>query len=866
MQHSNFAAHLSAVAGTASPRELHTSIMPRPFLTALVDAGAAAPLCIIRGPLNSGKSVALQQWSQTTDRVLLWLHLNQATHTPEQFWLKMRHAIGTHLNVATELQHDEEFKNDPALYLSAMVSTSGPFTLILENYRWAHGTGVEPGILELLGHAPQLSIIVVTRLSLSVERQQLSSEVKFQVIGPADLQFSAEEAATYHAGTPLEQISAELNEQLQGVPILHQAARGATATTRTRSLPLLEDIVQQVANLLEPDLVHSLVEFGTDGTSEFIATTLPLVNFDVELAQLVAPDSAVPDMIQKLAETGLLSSVEDARGIRFSYPPLVKRTYGVHLGAEIESAKKTTLTTAAGLEFARNAHELAFVYAVQNGEFRWASSMMIRSGLDLLVEGNSGFAAALKSIPHTQLAKYPVLALALGLMFNVGKTTRTRGLEYFALALASSKIQGRGLPTEERLALGLTQALALRLTGQFKLAATTARASLKVLSELSLVDRDGLSLFESVALSHWGLCLLFTGDYTGATRALHLSVSSAQRFDSDQPAFFSVSLLAYIHALEGDLDIAEEFASAAQQMSPNMPAIDLYQRTPLHMALALIELGRLNPDGAARHIKPVMSEASTSEFWGQLRIIEARIDLLRGHAGVALARLDTATARRKDLPALNPLDGAVLSVVRAELLLASRNASGAMSALATLPARSSAGKVAKARISLSMHRPEEVVELLGGPLPADTAQLALTAQILLTVALLHLQPLESARADVERISGTLSVLPTLWPLAMLTQGDLELLQDSTRRLGIPCPSLKEVREGVFPDSLSMIELTPREASILATLVTTEDRADIARLHFVSLNTVKSQLRTLYKKLNVSSREEALLVAHREHLL
>ncbi|MBP2413796.1 DNA-binding CsgD family transcriptional regulator [Arthrobacter stackebrandtii] len=82
---------------------------------------------------------------------------------------------------------------------------------------------------------------------------------------------------------------------------------------------------------------------------------------------------------------------------------------------------------------------------------------------------------------------------------------------------------------------------------------------------------------------------------------------------------------------------------------------------------------------------------------------------------------------------------------------------------------------------------------------------------------------------------------------------------------MPWPEAPAPLHGLLPHSLSLISLTPREQLILATLSVTGDRAKIARNHFVSLNTVKSQLRSLYKKLGVTSREEALLVAHREHL-
>lgn len=61
----------------------------------------------------------------------------------------------------------------------------------------------------------------------------------------------------------------------------------------------------------------------------------------------------------------------------------------------------------------------------------------------------------------------------------------------------------------------------------------------------------------------------------------------------------------------------------------------------------MIEIGELLSDAATTHFNNVISEATTSDFWGRLRSIEAQIESLRGHSGVATARLDLAMAKPK---------------------------------------------------------------------------------------------------------------------------------------------------------------------------------------------------------------------------
>jgi DNA-binding CsgD family transcriptional regulator len=61
-------------------------------------------------------------------------------------------------------------------------------------------------------------------------------------------------------------------------------------------------------------------------------------------------------------------------------------------------------------------------------------------------------------------------------------------------------------------------------------------------------------------------------------------------------------------------------------------------------------------------------------------------------------------------------------------------------------------------------------------------------------------------------------------------------------------------------------LSPREREVLAELARGSTYADIAAALFVSENTVKTHVSSLYGKLAVSRRSEALAVARSQHLL
>lgn len=865
------AALVSRPARQSNPR----TQINRPRVTALIDAGAAAALCIVHGPRDCGKSVALSQWAATTERDVRWLNLTEDSAQPQQFWQQLHAALQSKFQAfftepdpaGPPLSAGATESSSPAHWLAAQLSGSAPFTLVVEDFHHVQASSVQQGLLEMLEQAPHMSMMVATRSTLEVERGYAASTTDFEVIGSEELKFTSAEARAFHAGTVLETVSGELNERLYGSPVLHRSARNVALGPRGRSTNLVDYIVHQVTATLHQQLASGQQLAKDRGWGRFVAATLPLLHFDVALARAVSPGcDQVESLIRNLIESGTLHATTINGTLRYSYPPIVVGMLGPLLADELAETRDHTLATAAAFEFARGEYLPAFSYAVANNDYRFSASMLLESGLKLLSDHESEFAVALKTIPHTQIAKYPLLSLALALVYNADKRTRLKGAEYFALALASSVSLGRVLPPEERLAMRMAQAVALRLTGQFKQAAAASRASLRNRSELPLEDRDRIAAFESFALAQWGHSLVFTGDFPSATTALHWAISTAPATGSDQALFFATSLLAYRYALDDDLATAAEFAESALKILPTVLALGRSQQTPLFMTLAMIELGRLQPSAASEHLDKVIFEASTSEFWGRLRIIEAQIDLLRGQSGIATGRLDAALANKRELPALNPVDASALTAVRSALLLSRGNASGAAALLSKPSAKGAPAKIARARLSLSLGRPAEVVEILSSMSNQTTSLHALDALVLMTVARLHLQDAATVHADIEQISGAVTALRNQWPLAMLPEPALKLLKSAWQELGVPAPEAPAPSEALIPAALSRISLTPREASILATLATTSDRSEIARIHFVSPNTIKSQLRTLYKKLGVGSRKDALLVANQEHLL
>jgi LuxR family maltose regulon positive regulatory protein len=99
---------------------------------------------------------------------------------------------------------------------------------------------------------------------------------------------------------------------------------------------------------------------------------------------------------------------------------------------------------------------------------------------------------------------------------------------------------------------------------------------------------------------------------------------------------------------------------------------------------------------------------------------------------------------------------------------------------------------------------------------------------------------------------------TLAAFTVLDDDDLDLLLETAAGTAQynEIAAIREQRRP-YPSGITLIALTAREQLLARALGTTASRQQIADQLCVSLNTIKAQLLTLYRKLGVATREQAL---------
>ena len=321
-----------------------------------------------------------------------------------------------------------------------------------------------------------------------------------------------------------------------------------------------------------------------------------------------------------------------------------------------------------------------------------------------------------------------------------------------------------------------------------------------------------------LALARWE-----AGRLAEAAEAAEAAKAAAQRLGFEQH-FFALNYLRVLAGLaleRGDLVTAERVAEQALSTAE--------QRRPISEFLILLDLAEI--------------WAARGQIREALAGIEAARDVLPGAAPPLLNRADE----------LETLFRLSLGDLRFPCELASR-----------LPA--ARGSLLRARTALATGDQRAAVEYLRSPSPGDlTPRRALVRQILLAAAAIERDDpmtagmlgsvLETGRRE-GFLNTIVSTAPqvTSWLVAHATQ----MRQDPfLEKLIFTALEVRATQpDGTRPRPAFTTSLSAAELRILK-LLPTSTYLQIAATLYISRNTVKSELRSIYQKLGASSRAEAI---------
>jgi len=472
----------------------------------------------------------------------------------------------------------------------------------------------------------------------------------------------------------------------------------------------------------------------------------------------------------------------------------------------------------------------------------------------------------LEQVPPSALRTKPLIAMELGIAYNKLRYHRLRAVRYFVMAVRAARSSGRTeLDPIDRLLIRAAESGAFRLLGRTVASVNAARAASRIAEDLTVDERAAVRDLPRV-YAVIGVSLLYGGF---PEEALDAGARGLAEAPTTVPSngFGALALLTGIHTANGDLPDALEHLEYARRgpwtdAQRNGYSGSLYRVAEAVVALEAFDVERAR-DGL-RSLRALTTGRHANEHWATIASTAAMIDLVDGNAAKGLADLDAFAALRGGE---GRASRARLAGIRSLLQLALGNPHAAAAVLDRDVEDRATSSIARARVALTLGQTGTALQHLRA-----TAQHQLTTRqtaeaVALEVAILLRVSATARRESVLRRLGALLESSGLrLPLVLMPAEDVRRVAAGLETVGFEHVTAAIPRSSLFLEIDPGDLLSERELAVLARLVQDRTVAEIATSLAVSSNTVKSQLRSVYRKLGVTDRQGAIAMALELHLL
>lgn len=420
---------------------------------------------------------------------------------------------------------------------------------------------------------------------------------------------------------------------------------------------------------------------------------------------------------------------------------------------------------------------------------------------------------------------------------------------------------GRSDAAFDRLAVGTTQAMILRVGGRFAEASELC-VRLQDLGSVA-VAAQAETVGSAMAILHlqWAVTHLLAGSMALADDNFRRACRRAEFVGIDFVARNAAGARALGYALAGDVLKATEWIERESRYGEAPAWIAPRVRVAGLVAAALTAVERADADGARLALDELGEIQDTEELWAFVTYAHCQLALLSGNPVAGLDRIERETSIRARWFTGDSVARGLLGAVVIDLHCAAGN---------TDPARvvppvgdGLLEKLARARLlqlaGESADALAAATRLTAGP--GTPPRVLLEALLITVTAAVELGRYDVAESALQRALSLAEMSGAVRPFLTLLPAARDWVVAGGHRVRLAALGVDLcTAPTVFRASVRTVHLTDRELEVLHELASRRRVADIAARMFVSLNTLKSHMRSLYRKLGVNSRDDALETA------
>jgi LuxR family transcriptional regulator, maltose regulon positive regulatory protein len=864
-------------------------IVPRQRIDELIAASTRGPLTLITGPPGAGKTMALTSWAagNTEHGTLAWIALDEYDNRPQVFWAyfvaTLRRAGITAPRILPAAGRGGAVGHEFLLRLaSALASLAQPLVMVIEDVHLLTDADIIEGLAYVLRNAaPGLHLVMSSRIQplLPLHRYRLNGELA--EIRAKDLAFTAAESSLLMAQLGIG-LSPEATEYLT------ERTEGWAAGIRLAAISLdgHPDPDQFVKELGAEDsaitwyLVDEVLNAQRPVVRDYLLRTSILDRVSADIAAELSDVKPAADTLLVLAAGNAF--VQPLGHGWYRYHSLFADILRLKLRRESPALVPELHRRAAGWHLRNGRLTQAVRHAAAAGDWQLVARMVVEQlAIAQLIDptGNQSLVEEFRSLPREPDAQLHLLLVAAALELSDG--TSAAGPASLAAAEGILERLPAGDEIPARLAASLISSALARRTGDL---GDAVAASARAETSIGRIPKSLLArrpVVRAQVLRGRGVIELWTGDVDKAAATFAGCVAAATAAGSAHERSECLGYLALVEALRGRLSRAAQLAGDAAGPQESRYEGHGELATPAaRLALACVHLERNELRQADDELK--LADAALGlrpdKLMGAMAtLILARCRLAEGHPVLALELVSRARQswspprwlerelillESRACAAAGDVQAAVAAAGRAELQ------SGSDTPVALAHAWLAAGDHQAAREALACTAAA-----------ADERQQEVGLEVLLVDAQLGYASGDAVHgrrslgralqlAKPEQIRLPFAMARTWLRPVFRRDPDLARSYQQLLEPDLVCPvrAPSDTPAASNEPPLVVDRLSEREREVLRLLAGMLSTAEIAAEMYISVNTVKTHLKSIYRKLSAGHRGEAVRRARQLHLI
>jgi LuxR family maltose regulon positive regulatory protein len=855
--------------------------VPRPRLDHLIADGVQGPLTALMGPPGMGKTLAMASWAagNQASSPVAWVTLDEFDNRPRVLWSYVMTALRRagvavpHMSWSAACVDtvDHEFLVRLA---AALAAARPPVILVLDDLHLLTERLVLQGLTYLMRNAPQgLRLMVASRIDplLPLHRFRLTGELT--EIRVDQLAFSVPEA-----GLLMAQHDVALRQD--ALECLTERAEGWAAGLRLAAISMQghPDPEQFVKEFVAEDspvvgyLVEEVLNAQPPGIRDLLLRTSILDSFDTGIAGELSDGPAgndVPDLVRANA------FVLPAGAGWYRYHALFADVLRLKLRHESPDLVPELHRRASGWYRRNGLLTQAVRHAAAAGDWQLAAGIVVGElavGQITETGGDNSLAGEFTRMRPAQAWTRPeplLVAAALALAEDRPASTWLAAAEGMLGALPSAEA------TPARLAAAQIRLAMSRRTGDLGSMAAAVVEAQAMLATMPTGVAARCPWVGAQVLSGRGAVELWSGHLGEAAATFEAAIAAIPAADSTHERAGCLGYLALADALRGRLNRA---AGTAAQASGEGERLSAPVSPAAHVALAAVHVERNELRQAHGGLK--QAEAALRLHPDRLTgtvacLVAARKAVAEGHPDSAVEIIRKA---RQGVPLPYWLERR-LAMLESRACAAAGDAGAALDTAGRADPASLEAAVTQAHAWLAAGDPKAARKSLAGHRErAEAVPDHVRLEAWLTTARLSYDGGDRAEGrrslqralrlgQPEQLRLPFALERTWLRRVLRADPDLAHVYRDLLEPDLVGPVREPVPQpGASPAPVMLEPLSSREREVLHYAAEMLDTTEIAAVLFISVNTVKSHLKSIYRKLAVTHRGEAVRRARQLRIL